>query len=219
MDNIIYRYSDTGEYLSEGTCRNDPRSGQPMVPAHATLEQPPVVGANEIAVYSNSTWLVQPDYRGETWYQPDGTPVKFTAIGEQPTADMTKSIPAPVKLENAKKAKEIELRLACKNEIYAGFDSSALGTVHHYPLSQTDQANLQAAHSMALANQSTANWQILIQATIAGETGYLPHTAAQVGQVATDIVAGKESALAKLATLLLQNQDAVDETAVAAIVW
>lgn len=222
MENTIYRYSkDTGEYLSQGTCRNDPRGGQPMVPAHATLEQPPTVNANEVAINDGATWSVQPDFRGETWYQPDGTPVEFTVIGEQPTADMSLAIPAAILLANTQAIKILELKGACRAEIFAGFDSSALGSLHHYSLSQTDQANLQAAHSMALANQSTPGWSILIQSLALGEAtaSYRPHSAPQVMQVATDIVAGKEAALIKLATCITDVQAAVDEVGVNSIVW
>jgi hypothetical protein len=134
---------------------------------------------------------------------------------------MVISIDSATGLTEAKDTKITELRDACRDFIFAGFDSSALGTIHHYPLSVTDQANLQLAVSEAIINQSDAAWTTDVQALALGETepAYKPHTAAQIMQVTVDISAGKKAALGKLADLIGQVKAATDIQTVEGIVW
>lgn len=107
-----------------------------------------------------------------------------------------------------------DLRLACRAHIFAGFDSAALGgVVHHYPLSHTDQANLQKTEVSAMKNADTPGWTGMVQCVDgAGVIAYRPHTAAQVDQVAADIEQGKEAALTKFADLVAQVKDPATDT-------
>ncbi|MBU2706439.1 hypothetical protein KCM76_10600 [Zooshikella marina] len=87
---IVYSYhSKTGEYLTQVIARSDPLEGKPLVAAYATLEQPPMVKENEVAVFKNNHWIVLPDYRGIEYWLPDGTKHQIKDIGVlEPTEAM-----------------------------------------------------------------------------------------------------------------------------------
>lgn len=118
------------------------------------------------------------------------------------------STPSELKARKIKK-----LRLACRDEIFSGYDSDALGAVHRYPLSDTDQANLQKTEVSAMKNADTPGWTGMVQCIDGnGVIAYRPHTAAQVDQVAAAIDAGKEASLTKFADLVAQVNDPTTDT-------
>lgn len=145
MNPLVYHYHpSTFEYLGGTESQLDPEEGTPLIPAQATLLEPPVSGINEVAVFESDAWLIKPDYRGQTWYSPDGTPTTFTEIGQEPATDMTSELPVDVALQQAKEEKAIEMNAMCNAVIVAGFASDALGTIHNYPSELIDQLNLNA---------------------------------------------------------------------------
>jgi len=92
--------------------------------------------------------------------------------------------------------KVAELKQLCRETIFAGFDSDALGAIHHYPLSQSDQANLQKNESAASRNLGTDGWVCYCQCVdVNGVLDYRPHTASQMLQVADDIQEAKDGLL------------------------
>ena len=66
----LYNYDkNTKEYLSTTLASADPMETKirgefvPLVPANATLIEPPTVEANQVAVFENNKWVIKADYR------------------------------------------------------------------------------------------------------------------------------------------------------------
>jgi len=127
--------------------------------------------------------------------------------------------PAPT-LDQVKAAKIAELSSDCQAQIYAGFDSSALGSVHHYPAKDKDQANMSGSVVASLLPNLPAGWTTPFWcADSAGNWAFVDHTAAQIQQAGSDAKAAILTALNKNANLAAQVNAATTETAVAAIAW
>jgi len=77
----------TGEYRGIYQAQESPlEPGAYIEPADSTETQPPSAAANEVAVYANGAWALQPDYRGQTIYdQATGSTQEVTEIGAIPT--------------------------------------------------------------------------------------------------------------------------------------
>ena len=110
------------------------------------------------------------------------------------------------------------LRRHCEAEILAGFNSAALGSVHGYGSSRTDQANL--THDAIAGLHADAAWVApIFCADASGKAGMVDHTAEQAAKVLSDFQAMRAAAQAKLAKLSAQIQTAVTVDIVRAIVW
>ncbi len=140
-------------------------------------------------------------------------------IGWSYSSSAAFSPPVPT-LAAAQAAQSSKLTVACQAAIVGGFTSSALGSAHIYPSSQTDQINLLGSVSDAQLNATTANWTTPFWCEdSAGLWGFRQHTAAQMIQVGQD---GKSHVVAcqtQLATLAAEVQAAMTVAAVQAIVW
>ena len=79
----IYNYSDTGEFISEGTAGTSPLDGLPLIPRNATTIAPHDVPPGSVAVFDGNAWSQAEDHRGEIWYK-NGTriPVVIDFIGK-----------------------------------------------------------------------------------------------------------------------------------------
>lgn len=108
------------------------------------------------------------------------------------------------------------INLACRTEIVAGFESSALGTAHHYPFDPEDQSNLMS--TFMLAKELNVDKPFKCWDT-AGVVGYRMHTVAQLQLVGQDAETHKMAALMKAATLKAQIDAATTAAEVEAIVW
>ncbi len=77
----IYNYHpDTKEYTGESKPQQDPmQSGKFLIPAYATIDPPPKVGTNKVAIRDSNKWIVLPDYRGNITHTG-----KITTIGQIP---------------------------------------------------------------------------------------------------------------------------------------
>ena len=91
----IYHFDkSTGEYRGASQANLSPADLArgveiPLIPAGATTQAPPATEAGEVAVRTGSAWEIQPDHRGETWYEKaTGQPVEIKDIGE-PSAELT----------------------------------------------------------------------------------------------------------------------------------
>ncbi len=129
----IYNYSKTTkEYLYSQEAEANPAETKlkgefvPLVPANATLIEPPVYGANEIPVFENGEWVVKADYRKNYKKVDDDLNVSdITEIGEleegyylvdNETAELIKQNPDKYKIEDSEVVQKTEEEIALENE-------------------------------------------------------------------------------------------------------
>lgn len=123
-------------------------------------------------------------------------------------------------LAEAQSEQIAKLSAACQAQIYAGFQSSALGAVHNYPAKDKDQANLSASVVASLLPNLPAGWTTPFWCEDStGAWSLAPHTAAQIQQVGSDGKAAIVAALEKNDSLANQVMAATDVPSVQAIVW
>jgi hypothetical protein len=128
-------------------------------------------------------------------------------------------------LTEAKQSKLADLSVSCQAQIYAGFDSSALGAVHHYPAKDRDQSNLAGSVLASLLPGVANDWTTPFWCADADDNwSFADHTAEQIQQVGRDAKVAILTALAKNAQLAEQiNAIALDDpdfqTKIAAITW
>ncbi len=76
----------------------DPIDGKPLIPAHATLQEPlcGYGGDGKAAVFNPATqdWSLVPDCRG-VWYNPDGSEQTINSPGIEPREGSTRTPPPP----------------------------------------------------------------------------------------------------------------------------
>ena len=82
MPAIYNFHPTTGEYLTQSEASLDPVAGQPLVPAFATLQAPPVVRINEAAVFDDDIWSIVADFRGTEYWLNDGSLHVVSALGD-----------------------------------------------------------------------------------------------------------------------------------------
>lgn len=128
-------------------------------------------------------------------------------------------LPKPIERLRSEKSKNIDQ--ACRNAIYAGFISNALGAAYHYPAKDKDQANLVGSVTESLYPNLPPEWVTPFWCATESENGewaYRLHTAAQIQQVGADAKAAIVAALTYNAQL--QAQIAVaDAEGLEAIEW
>lgn len=101
---------------------------------------------------------------------------------------LTKTWTIPSEALNTKR-KDVSSALtkACRQQIFSGFESSALGAAHTYPSKETDQANLQASVLASLFPGLPVDWTTPFWCCdAAGLWSLKPHTVAQIQQVGLD---------------------------------
>lgn len=79
----IYHYEQgTKEYMKSTDARLDPLDSESfLIPANATIKEPPVFGVDETAIFEFDNWAVVTDKRGQYYYEQDGTWIKIINIG------------------------------------------------------------------------------------------------------------------------------------------
>ena len=123
-------------------------------------------------------------------------------------------------LISAKNNKLTELSQACRADILAGFDSDALGTVHHYPASQQDQLNLTASFVASLDPALPVGWTTPFWCKDStGTWSLVAHTASQIQKAGRDGKAYIAAAITKNATLQDQTKAASTLEEIQAIIW
>jgi hypothetical protein len=218
MTKIIYNYSSvTGEFLNQVNADASPLDpGSYLIPANATDIPPPALKTNQVAVFLNGAWAIQPDFRGTTYWLADGTQAIQQTIGALP-AGSTLVKPAAT-LAQAQQSQVAIISAACAAAITGGFQSSALGNAYTYPSTQTDQSNLNANVVSSLLPNLPSNWTTLqLCMDSKGNWAYLPHTATQIQQVGSDGKAAILPCLTRNATLQAQVAAATTVAAVQAI--
>ena len=82
--NIYHYHAETGVFLGQGLADESPlEPGVWLIPADATLTQPPVAGENERVVWANGAWAVEPIPAPEP--EPEPLPV----VPSEPTVPLT----------------------------------------------------------------------------------------------------------------------------------
>lgn len=120
----LYNYDkNTKEYLSTTIASADPMETKikgefvPLVPAYATLLEPPTTGENEVAIFNGEAWEIKKDFRVSHKICDENFNIKdITEIGEIEekylvTADMAKLIkenPNNFKIQNEEIAQKTE---------------------------------------------------------------------------------------------------------------
>lgn len=126
----------------------------------------------------------------------------------------------PRTLDDRKAAKSEELDAACRAQIYAGYESAALGAPHHYPAKDRDQSNMVASVTSSMYPNLPADWWTPFWCADAGGAwAYRPHTAAQIQQAGADGKAAILAALSKNAALQQQLAAAATIADIEAIAW
>lgn len=120
----LYNYDkNTKEYLSTTLASADPMETKikgefvPLVPAYATLLEPPTTGENEVAIFNGKVWEIKKDFRVSHKICDENFNIKdITKIGEIEekylvTADMAELIkenPNNFKIQNEEIAQKTE---------------------------------------------------------------------------------------------------------------
>lgn len=93
---LIYHYNPaTKEYIGPEQAKKSPLDDMWLVPAYATMVEPPVVSGNEVAVWEGEAWEVKEDHRGNVVYDKiTAQPSVIDKIGPIPDSH-TESIPCP----------------------------------------------------------------------------------------------------------------------------
>ncbi len=152
-----YQYDASGVYTGPCEAQLSPLDapGTYLYPSLSTDIQPTAYGVDQIPVFASGAWTIEPDYRGQTWYdQTTGAAVEITAVG-QPASNLAATPPPPT-LAQAQASQIALLSRTCQSNIIAGFQSSALGSLQTITLSTTDQTNALMAATVAQKCEMTA---------------------------------------------------------------
>ncbi len=123
-------------------------------------------------------------------------------------------------LPAAKLAKINNISKLCRDYILSGFESDALGSLHHYPFEETDQNNLTASVLASTLPNLPVGWTTVFWCSDSlGVWALRPHTASQIQTVGLASKKMKEDAVIKNAALSEQISLATTLAEVAAIVW
>ncbi len=86
---IVYHYDrTTKEFLDSSEARLNPVETEMqgkevyLIPAWATKIESLTPGKNEVSIFINDTWEIQPDFRDSKYYLSDGTEIIIENIGE-----------------------------------------------------------------------------------------------------------------------------------------
>ena len=124
--NIYNFHSITKEYLTTVVAEADPaetkKQGKfiPLVPANATLIEPPIVEINQVAVFENNKWIIKADYRKNYVKVDDNFQVQeITTIGEQEgfyvvdkaTGELIKENPNNFKIQDGEVVQKTEIEI------------------------------------------------------------------------------------------------------------
>lgn len=128
--------------------------------------------------------------------------------------------PVPPTLQELKVVKAAKINLAARTHIYSGYDSDALGAVHHYPANDKDQLNMIASVTDSYNPLNDVDWVTPFwSADLDALWNYRMHTAAQIQKAGSDGKAFITQTLGKNAWLQAQIQAATTEESLALIVW
>lgn len=127
---------------------------------------------------------------------------------------------APYNLINEQSKKSAEISVACRLHIYGGFESDALGVMHHYPANDRDQSNMIASVTDSYNPANTVGWTTVFWCKDNNDVWDLrPHNATQIRKAGADGKQFIEAAILKNAQLQAQIQQATNEAELDVIAW
>lgn len=134
--------------------------------------------------------------------------------------DLSGLTTAADKFEQARQRKIADLSQACRDAILSGFDSDALGTVHHYPASPEDQTNLLGRVMQAQMFIDVSGWTVTFAcADAAGVWSKPKHTAEQMIAVGVAGAHDVETKTNRYSALVAQATAATTIEQLAAVQW
>lgn len=217
----IYNYSQlTNEFLGSADAFESPlEPGVYLVPAFATMVEPPEASEGEIPVWNSETesWTSFVDKRGTVYWLPnDDQEHTMYELGALPAGAMLTK-PAETLAEASTFQKSI-ISTACRDQLTAGFPSDALGTIHTYPSSPMDQLNLNSTILLSLSQN--AEWSAMVMCEDSRSVWRaLAHNAQQVQQVGSDWNAFREAQLERKRELDARIEAATTIASIKSIVW
>lgn len=129
------------------------------------------------------------------------------------------SAPTPT-LAQAQRERIAAIGATCQAAIYAGFESSALGDVHTYPASDTDQRNLIASVIASLLPGLPSGWTVPFWcADASGAWDMREHTAEQIQKAGSDGQTAITALRLQNAQLAAEVMAAATVAAVQAVTW
>lgn len=230
--NIYHYHPITLEYINSGFADQDPLNpADYLIPANATIHQPPIVSAHQAAVFTGvNGWSVVDDNRGPIYDTATGNPSAHAELGPLPSGFT--SIPKPsvlhswhgtdwvidaVKVRNAKIS---QLSQACESQIISGVDCAALGSLHTYPSTRNDQNFLSARFAKAQALGASGEPYSFKCQDAAGVWSRVDHTAAQIIAVGLAVDAHITESLNHLDNCMADLAAAGEDlAAIEAVVW
>lgn len=204
----VYLFDEkTGELLGAYDAQESPlEEGEYIAPDHSTPIEPPTAGTNQVAVFSVGTWSLQPDHRGNVWYDQAGNPVEILEIG-QPDQSLSQQPPPAIALATAQAER-----------------CNALATEYSAEI----QKNVQYMDTAFQADD--ASQTVLIKVLVAGSVpeGFfwldannvqVPMSYAQLQGLASAILVRGQAAFTKLQQLKDQVRAAATVADAQAVVW
>ncbi|HET8686126.1 MAG TPA: DUF4376 domain-containing protein [Methanosarcina sp.] len=156
----------TGEYKGSFTAPVDPLDKKPIIMSFSTDQAPPTVSTNQRAVfltvdglvplnYKLGVWKVVPDYRGTTYWLPDGTEVNINELNVVPPKRSFNY--RPISLKEAQDSKWNEIKRARSAQEFGTFDWNG----HTFDADPTSQSRIMLAIMGAqMAIASGQNWSV-----------------------------------------------------------
>lgn len=204
----VYLYDPvTGEAIGTYDAQENPlEEGEYIFPEHSTPIKPLAAGADQVAVFSNGAWSLQPDYRGSVWYDQAGNSVEISNIG-QPDKSLSLTLPPAIALANAQAARCNELTGAYNAEIQKNV--AYMGTEF-----QADDASQVVLTKVLIAGSVPEGFFWLDVHNV-----QIPMTYAQLQGMAGAILVQGQTAFIKLQQLKSQVRAATTESDAQAVIW
>lgn len=105
LPNIYNYHPVTRLLISEGLADADPMDSENyLIPANATIKEPPQVGEKQAALFIDNEWSVVPDHRNEVWYDENRNEITIDEVNFEPDPEWTLQ-PKPKNIEELKQEK------------------------------------------------------------------------------------------------------------------
>lgn len=225
---LSYSYDENGIFTQTEICSPDPLESEIkgevvwLIPANATLIEPPAAVEKHVRVFKNGAWVQVEDNRGTKYWLPGDTwqteAREMKDLGALPDGAL---LERPEKsLEELKADKVIQIDSETSAAILAGFEYNIDGTSYHFSYDSFDQQNFSDTANMcqlALSGveglPSTVTWNsyledgTLVQQEFDAQTFLKLYTSGAMVHKATQMTIGGQR---KAAVQLASNKEELD---------